>query len=222
MSRRSSISLVVIKQAMATALVIGSMLGGTGMARADTAEIPKRFLLTERAAIAGPLMEDEEWWEISTSLSRQLELNPCRRKGKPRDGRVAMRTITYSNSAPSGSSEQLVLYGNTKSAHAALRKLRTDLTRCPKQAMPKGSPGSRFGYVGKPLRVADEALFVAGYFYNKGKREPDPSELVVVARRGTALFLYTDIGNGLEAGKKIVGQAKKMAKKVCDLSRVCG
>ena len=205
-----------------TVLVIGLVLGGTGVAHADAAEIPKGFLLTEPAATAGPTVEDEEWWKISNSLSRQLELNPCRTKGKTRDGRVAMRTITHSTSAPSGSSEQLVLYRNTKSAQAAFRKLRADLTRCAKQATAKRNTSSRFGYVGKPLRVGDEALSVAGYFYNKGKREREPGELGVVARRGTALFLYTDIGNGLGAGKKIVGQAKKMAKKVCDLPGVCG
>ncbi|GAA4231743.1 hypothetical protein FHR32_004127 [Streptosporangium album] len=207
---------------MATALVIGSVLGGTGVAHAGTAEIPKGFLLTERAAAAGPVMEDEEWWKISNSLSRQLELNPCDTKGKPRDGRVAMRTITYSSSAPSGSSEQLVLYRNTESAQAAFRKLRADLTRCPKQATTKRSTSSRFGYVGKPLRVGDEALSVAGYSYKKGKREGEAAEMGVVARRGTALILYTDAGNGLRESKKIVGQAKKMAKKVCDLPGVCG
>jgi hypothetical protein len=205
---------------MTTVLVIGSVVGGTGVAHAGAAEIPKGFLLTEPAAAAGPIMEDEEWWKISNSLSRQLELNPCRTKGKPRDGRVAMRTITYSSSAPSGSSEQLVLYRNTKAAQAAFRKLRADLTRCPKQATAKRS-SSRYGYVGKPLRVGDEALSVAGYLY-KGKRERELGELGVVVRRGAALFLYTDIGDGLRAGKKIVGQAKKMAKKVCDLPGVCG
>ncbi|WP_326641459.1 hypothetical protein OG884_01850 [Streptosporangium sp. NBC_01755] len=207
---------------MATVLVIGSLLGGTGVAHAGATEIPKGFLLTEPAATAGPIMEDEEWWKISNSLSRQLELNPCRTKGKPRDGRVAMRTITYSNSAPSGSSEQLVLYRSTRPAQAAFRKLRTDLARCPRRETAKGDTGSRFGYVGKPLRVGDEALSVAGYFHKQGKREREPVEMGVVARRGAALFIYTDIGNGLGAGKKIVNQAKKMTKKVCDLPGVCG
>jgi hypothetical protein len=209
----------MIKQALAVALVIGSVLAGTGVACASTAEIPKGFLLTERAASAGPVMEGEEWWEISNSVSRQLALNLCRTKKKPRDGRVAMRTISYSNSAPSGSAEQLVLYGNTRSAQAAFRKLRADLTKCSKQAT--GQRTRFLRYAGKPLRVGDEALSVTGYFYNKGKRERDPGEMQVVVRRGTALFIYADIGNGPGAGKKLTAQAKKMAKKVCDLPRVC-
>ncbi|MFF5245047.1 hypothetical protein ACFY3V_12285 [Streptosporangium sp. NPDC000095] len=205
---------------MATVLVIGSLMGGTSAAHAGTTEIPKGFLLTERAAAAGPVIADEEWWEISNSLSRQLALNPCRTKAKPRDGRVAMRTITYSTSAPSGSGEQLVLYRSTRSAQAAFRKLRADLARCPRRATTKS--GSGFGYVGKPLRVGDEALSVAGHFHKRGKRDREPAELGVVARRGAALFVYTDVGNGLGAGRKIVNQAKKMTKKVCGLPRVCG
>ena len=130
-----------------------------------------------------------------------------------------MRTISYSSSAPSGSGEQLVLYGNAKSAHAAFSKLRADLTRCAKQAT--GQRTRFFRYAGKPLRVGDEALSVTGYFYNKGKRERGPGEMEVVVRRGTALFIYADIGNGPGAGKKLTAQAKKMAKKVCGLPGVC-
>ncbi|MGP3960271.1 hypothetical protein ACTWPT_30105 [Nonomuraea sp. 3N208] len=190
------------------------------MAHADTPEIPKGFLLTEAAATAGPIMEGEEWWEISNRLSRQLELNPCNRRATPRDGRVAMRTISYSSSAPSGSSEQLVLYPDTTSAQAAFRKLRADLAKCPKKPISKRKTDPMFGYVGKPLRIADEALSVAGYYvYPKGKREL--GELGVVARRGAALFLYFDAGGPASSGKKIVRQAKKMATKVCDLPGVC-
>lgn len=167
-------------------------------------------------------MEDEEWWTISNSVSQQLAFNPCRTKGKPRDGRVAMRTITYSGSAPSGSGEQLVLYRSVKSAQAAFRKLRADQSRRPRRATAKGGTGSGFGCVGKPSRVGDEALSVAGHFHKRGKREREPAELGVVAHRGAALFIYTDVGNGLAAGKKIVNQAKKMTKKACDLPRVCG
>ncbi|WP_344211059.1 hypothetical protein [Nonomuraea bangladeshensis] len=95
---------------MTAALAIGSLLAGTSPAHATAPRIPRNFLLTEPAAVKGPVVEDEEWWEMSDSLSRQLEFNPCRSKGKPHEGRVAMRTITYSTSAPSGTSEQLVLY----------------------------------------------------------------------------------------------------------------
>ncbi|MDP4506569.1 hypothetical protein [Nonomuraea turcica] len=193
------------------------------MAQASTNGISKGFLLTESAAAAGPVMEDEESWKISNNLSRQLELNPCGRKTKPRDGRVAMRTITYESSAPSSSSEQLVLYRNTKSAQAAFRKLQRDLAKCRMQAVSVKHHGHPwYGYIGKPLRAGDEGLSVASYYYNKKrKRVGEALDLTVVARRGAALFFYTDAGNGLRERKKIVSQAKKMATKVCDLPGVC-
>ncbi|MBB3732767.1 hypothetical protein FHR33_008627 [Nonomuraea dietziae] len=36
------------------------------------------------------------------------------------------------------------------------------------------------------------------------------------------MFLHTDVGDGLGAGRKLAGQAKKMTKKVCDLPGACG
>ncbi|MET8984474.1 hypothetical protein ABZW49_03390 [Nonomuraea wenchangensis] len=205
---------------MTVALALGSVLAGTSTAHATATRIPRNFLLTEPEAAKGPVVEGEEWWEVSDSLSRQLEFNPCRSKGKPRDGRVAMRTITYSTSAPSGTSEQLVLYGNAGAAQAAFRKLRADLARCSKPAAVRRD---RFGYVGKPLRVGDEALSVAGYEYAaSGRRLSQSDDLAVIGRRGAALFLYTAIARGSGAQKEITGQARKMAKKVCGLPGVCG
>lgn len=204
-------------------LVVGSVLAGTGAAHASTAEIPKGFLLTEAKARKGvdPAFKDEESWTISNNPSRRLELNPCRTKGKPRDGRVAMRTITHSTSAPSFSSEQLVLYGNARSAKVAFAKLRADLKRCPL---------STYRYSGKPLRVKDEAMSVTGYYHEKGKIDRSMSPVMWgVARRGSALFLYVNDGvDGVTYGmnergrlKVLADQAQKMAKKVCDLPGVC-
>ncbi|MEZ7127796.1 hypothetical protein ACBR40_20940 [Nonomuraea sp. AD125B] len=205
---------------MTAALAIGSLLAGTSPAHATAPRIPRNFLLTEPAAVKGPVVEDEEWWEMSDSLSRQLEFNPCRSKGKPRDGRVAMRTITYSTSAPSGTSEQLVLYRNPRAAQDAFRKLRADLARCSKPGVVKRD---RFGYVGKPLRVGDEGLSVAGHEYAaSGRRLSQSDDLAVIGRRGAALFLYTANARGSGAKKEITGQARKMAKKVCGLPGVCG
>jgi hypothetical protein len=97
-----------------------------------------------------------------------------------------MRTITYLTSAPSGVSEQLVLYRDARSAQAAFRKLRVDLARCSKPAVVKRD---QFGYVGKPLRVGDEGLSVAGYDYDAhGRRLAQSDDLAVVGRRGAALF----------------------------------
>ncbi|MGI5493696.1 hypothetical protein [Microtetraspora malaysiensis] len=205
-------------------MVFGSALGGTGVAHASAAEIPKGFLLTEakaRKAIPPPL-DDEEWWKISDKPSSQLELDPCSTKGKPRDGRVAMRTITHETSAPSYSGEQLVLYRNATSAKAALAKLRAELKRC--------SRGS-YRYSAKPLSVGDEAVSVTGHAYAKGKIDESSRTMWAVARRGSSLFFYSDFYDRGDSRDRILGDralskalavdAKKMAKKVCDLPGVC-
>ncbi|MEW9531942.1 hypothetical protein [Microbispora sp. NPDC049125] len=191
--------------------VAGMVLGGAAVAVAGTTTIPRGFLLTEAEARTPPLPEfaDEEWWKIIDGTSRQLELNPCRRTAKPRDGRSAMRTITHLTSGPGYSSEQLVLYRSAKSAHAAYRTLQADLKRCHR--------GSAYVYVLKPSSIGDEAMSVAGYFTKARKREA--AEIWFVGRRGTALFLYND---DVSAGAKLLaGQGKKMAKKVCGLPGVC-
>ena len=86
---------------MATMVTICLLLGGTGAclilgetgaAEVGSTRIPKGFLLTEPVARAPlpPVAVGEEWWKISDSTSRQLELNPCGTKGKPRDGRFTI------------------------------------------------------------------------------------------------------------------------------------
>ncbi|MDA0635749.1 hypothetical protein OUY22_20205 [Nonomuraea sp. MCN248] len=81
----------------------------------------------------------------------------------------------------------------------------------------------RFGYVGKPLRLGDEALSVTGHDYDAAGRRLSPTDdLAVVGRRGAALFLYTSNAMGRGAKKKITRQAGTMAKKVCGLPGVCG
>ncbi|MEU4539248.1 hypothetical protein AB0G15_30775 [Streptosporangium sp. NPDC023825] len=202
-------------------MTICLVLGGSCAAEAGSARIPKGFLLTEPTARAPlpPVAVGEEWWKISDSTSRQLELNPCGTKGRARDGRVAMRTITHLTSGPSYGSEQLALYPSARSAHAAFLKLRTDMKRCVKQETAT-RPGRV--HVGEALRAGDEAMIVGSHSSRKGKRDREPSSLWGVGRRGAALFLYTqDIaGRGVEG--RIAGQVKRMAKKVCALRGVCG
>ncbi|MGP3933595.1 hypothetical protein [Nonomuraea sp. KM88] len=203
----------MIRQTLTAALVAGFLLAGTGAASAEAKSIPKGFLLTEARA-RGPLPPEavnEEWWKISDSLSRRLVLNPCATKGKPRDGRVAMRTITVLTSAPSTGAEQLLIYGSTKSAQAAFRKLLADAKRCPRTG---------FRYSTKSVRIGSEAMYVGKYHFTNGKREADPALRWVVGRRGKALFLYTH--DDVHQWKWLASQAKKMAKKVCGIRGVCG
>ncbi|MGN9839243.1 hypothetical protein ACTMTI_14085 [Nonomuraea sp. H19] len=215
-------------------LVAASAVGAASTARAETVKIPKGFLLTEAEATK-PLTEDqaaEEWWTVSDKLTKQLELNPCRSKGKPRDGRIAMRTIIGKTSAPSYVTEQLVLYPSAKNAGAAFRKLRAEVKRCAKAKAPKTATvaGSFHRYTSKKVNIADEALLIKGSSYERGTEEPVKGELYissgeryVVVRRGSALALYTadSYWAGEDTTKTLTNRAKKMAGKVCDLPGVC-
>jgi hypothetical protein len=170
-------------------------------------QIPKNFLLTEKEARTPPSggEEGEVWWKISDSRTRGLELNPCGSEVNSK-GRTAMRTITVLTSGPSTAAEQLVLHGSVASANAAFERLRADLKRC---AVKNGERQ----YVVKKLTVGNEAVWVSGL-----------GGWYTVARRGSALMLYTgDEGYYLPeiAKSRLVGQAKKMAAKVCTLPKVC-
>ncbi|MFC4531512.1 hypothetical protein [Sphaerisporangium dianthi] len=220
----AGVSWHVIRKVMATVPVVASLLAGCGLAGAETARIPKGFLLTEVQASATrpPEMTEEDWWKVSDSTSRRLELNPCESRRTSRDGRVAMRTITHLTSGPSYDSEQLVLYRTAVAAHDAFRELRGEVRSCPG----KGSPSSsKVGYFGRPLRVGDEAMSVGLYFMRDGRRRRDPGRLWAVARRGAAVFLYSSDEvpeDPASLVKRLAGQAGEMAAKVCGLPQVCG
>ncbi|GAB2488713.1 hypothetical protein GCM10027187_64910 [Streptosporangium sandarakinum] len=219
---------------IATAVMVASAAGAAGTAQAETVKIPKGFLLTEAEATK-PLTEDqaaEEWWTVSDKLTKPLGLNPCRSKEKPRDGRIAMRTIIGGTSAPSYVTEQLVLYPSAKNAGAAFRKLRADVEKCAKVKAPQTATaaGGFHRYTGKKVNIADEALLVKGSSYERGTEEPFKGKLYisggeryVVACRGSALVLYTadSYWAGEDTTKILTNRAKKMAKKVCGLPGVC-
>ncbi|WP_248964026.1 hypothetical protein [Sphaerisporangium perillae] len=218
----------VLVSVLVTALVAAPAFGGAGAAEAETVTIPKGFLLTEAEAEAAKKLapEDaaEQWWEVSDKPSRQLELNPCGHRKKPRDGRVAMRTIVHSTSAPSFYSEQLVLYRDVKAARATFKRLRAEVKRCAAGGSRAYTlSGTRHRYaVSRTLRIGDEAMLVGGYFYDKGESESSWGERFVVARRGTALITYAADSSWRDVSKVLARDAKKMAAKVCDLPGVCG
>lgn len=226
--KRATVSVI------ATAVMVASAVGAAGTAQAETVKIPKGFLLTEAEATK-PLTEDQaadRWWTVSDKLTKPLELNPCRSKEKPRDGRIAMRTIIGGTSAPSYVTEQLVLYPSAKNAGTVFRRLRADVKKCAKAKAPQTASvaGSFHRYTGEKVNIADEALLVKGSSYERGTEEPLKGELYVsggeryvVVRRGSALALYTadSYWAGEDTTKILVSRAKKMARKVCGLPGVC-
>ncbi|WP_214326551.1 hypothetical protein [Nonomuraea sediminis] len=184
-----------------------------------TSEIPRDFLLTEPQA-RKPQTPDEAYeggYKISDKLTKPLELNPCNRRRAADAGRVAARTITYWSSAPSGSSEQLILYRNPRAAHAALTQLRTDVKRCARRGDPS-SPQLRIRWRTTKVKVGDEA---AGMGYTT-RQDGSVIQTItgVAALRGSALMIYTTTDGYYEPGG-LTKDARKMAAKVCGLPGVC-
>ncbi|WP_345151683.1 hypothetical protein [Nonomuraea rubra] len=130
------------------------------------AEIPKNFLLSERrrAQGPGPRAGGRAGYTISGKRTAPLELNPCLRERATDRDRLAARTITHWTSAPSHSSEQLVLYKSPRAAHAALNGLRADVKRCARKSDPS-APAAQ-----DP--VADEQGQGGGRGRGHGLRDP--------------------------------------------------
>ncbi|MEV0230945.1 hypothetical protein [Nonomuraea sp. NPDC050786] len=186
---------------------------------ATVTEIPKNFLLTEPDARRrlDPMEAAEHGYRISDKLTAPLELNPCwHRRAVDRD-RVAARTITHWSSAPSGSSEQLVIYRSPRAAHAALTHLRAEVKRCARKGDP-ASPELKIRWRTTKVKVGDEAAGMGFRTWQDG----DVNETItgVAARRGSALMIYTTSEGSYEPGG-LTKAARKMAAKVCRLPGVC-
>ncbi|MFG6196279.1 hypothetical protein [Nonomuraea sp. JJY05] len=186
---------------------------------AAVTEIPKNFLLTEsEARKPQPAnVASEQGYKISDKLTGPLELNPCWHRNAVDRGRVAARTITLWTSAPSSSSEQLVLYKSPRAAHAALTRLRTEVKRCARKGDPS-SPELGIRWRTSKVKVGDEAMGMGLETLQDGSVNDTISG--VVARRGSALMIYTTTLGGYEPGG-LTKAARKMATKVCKLPGVC-
>ncbi|MFI7638522.1 hypothetical protein [Nonomuraea sp. NPDC049400] len=182
-------------------------------------EIPKNFLLTERDARRplAPNQAEEQGYKISDKLTAPLELNPCVHRRAVDRGRLAARTISLWTSAPSDSSEQLVIYKSPRAAHAALTRLRAEVKRCSRKGDPS-APELKIRWRTTKAKVGDEAAGMGYQTWQDGYVNQTISG--VVARRGSALMIYTTSEGGYEPGG-LTKAARKMAAKVCKLPGVC-
>ncbi|WP_144069957.1 hypothetical protein [Nonomuraea indica] len=186
---------------------------------ATVTDIPKNFLLTERDARRHLSQHeaDEQGYEISDKLTRPLQLNPCLHQRAVDRGRTAARTITRWTSAPSGSSEQLVIYKSPRAARAALSRLRVEVKRCARKSDPS-APELEIRWRTSPAKAGDEAIGM-GY---QARQDGSVNQLVtgIVARRGSALMIYTTDEGAYDPGR-LTKNARKLAAKVCALPGVC-
>ncbi|GGS54123.1 hypothetical protein GCM10010156_11090 [Planobispora rosea] len=110
-----------------------------------------------------------------------------------------------------------------------MRKLLADARRCATQ--PHGKPYSWSGdgrtrWVVNRTRLADEAVLMRLMMYDKLNKEWSPLLMGVVARKGSALMIYSGDLDSLgypqkRAVKTLRGTAAEMAAKVCALPGVC-
>ncbi|MER6004898.1 hypothetical protein ABT120_40550 [Nonomuraea angiospora] len=187
--------------ALATAAVVGT-LGG----------LPKGTLFME----SHPPAMSGEAYEKSDSTGKALRLDPCD-TGKAWDtGRVAVRTMVYtSDDDMDMKDEQLVLYKNVAYAERAMRQLRTRLARC--AVVDKGYL-RRSRLFTKPATAGDEAL-------RAGRVNHETSFRYVAMRRGSTLYIVGETGRvskslPLKDFRGLVGEARKMAVRVCDVPGV--
>lgn len=186
---------------------------------ATVTEIPKNFLITERDARRhlNPHEADEQGYEISDKLTKPLELNPCWHRHAVDRDRVAARTITRWTSAPSGSSEQLVIYNSPRAARAALTRLRAEVKRCARKGDPS-VPQLRIRWRTSRARAGDEATGMGYQTWQDGS--VNQTITGIAARRGSALMIYTTDEGAYDPGR-LTKDARKMAAKVCKLPGVC-
>ncbi|MER6943801.1 hypothetical protein ABT294_07235 [Nonomuraea sp. NPDC000554] len=186
---------------------------------AAVTEIPKNFLLTEHDARRhlDPEEAQELEYKISDKLTRPLELNPCGYRRAVDRGRVAARTITLGTSAPSSSSEQLVLYASSRAAHAALARLRAEVKRCARKGDPS-TPELTIQWRTSKAKAGDEAMGMG--YQTRQDGDVNQTGTGIVARRGSALMIYTTDEGPYRPGG-LTKDARKMAAKVCELPGIC-
>lgn len=186
---------------------------------ATATEIPKNFLLTERDARRPltPEQASEQGYQLSDKLTGPLELNPCgHRRAVDRD-RVAARTITLWTSGPSNSSEQLVIYKSPRAAHSALIRLRAEVKRCARKGDPS-APELKIQWRTSKAKAGDEAIGMGYQTWQDGSLNQTITG--IVARRGSALMIYTT-DEGAYGPGQLTKDARKMAAKTCKLPGVC-
>ncbi|GAA3846190.1 hypothetical protein GCM10022226_82140 [Sphaerisporangium flaviroseum] len=186
---------------------------------ATAIEIPKNFLIYEHDARRhlSSHEAEEQGYQISDKLTEPLELNPCwHRRAVDRD-RAAVRTITHWTSAPSGSSEQLVIYKSPRAAHTSFTRLRAEVKRCARKGNPS-EPKLKIRWRTTKAKAGDESIGMGFQTWQDGSLNATISG--IIARRGSALMIYTTTEGIYDPGQ-LTRNVRKMATKVCKLSGVC-
>ncbi|GII90643.1 hypothetical protein [Sinosporangium siamense] len=180
--------------------------------------IPKGFLLYEQKAVTQGKKDPEHQWSISNKLTARFGVNPCSKSGLAIADRQVARTINYAGVPDFKRVEQVIVYADSDAAASAVNEVRAALRKC------RSIAGGSYRYSQAPVKVGDEAVRVIGHSYQKGKAQL-LGERAVVARRGNAVFVYSEAGEwgkpALSHFKSVLADAKKMSAKVCGTVAVC-
>ncbi|MGW5683118.1 hypothetical protein [Nonomuraea sp. NPDC003754] len=192
------------------------LLAGALALTASAPTVPPGFLLWDKAATAKD-NDPETNWAVSRRTTAKLTVNPCDKAALASAGRVAARTIIYTAVPDFQKSEQVILYSTKEQATQALADLRSAVRTC---ASAK-SGQSDYRYSVKAVTLGDEGLAVTGQVY-MGRKAAIGGERAIVARKGTALVLYSQAGEwGKPAAADFAAQTKdatKMLGKICTIA----
>ncbi|SDL35519.1 hypothetical protein [Nonomuraea jiangxiensis] len=197
---------------------------GAGTASAAT-DVPKGFLIYERADRPRPVVtvDGRPRWRVVNSAHGILWVNPCQDAGLGTKGRIAVRRA-WLEAPAAAQMEEVALYRDVSAARKAMTDLRAALRRCAKIDDGAGD-GRDVRWTGTPARIGDEALQVAMQAYH-GTRPTIHGQRAVVARKGSAVFLYAHTDETSRAPspadfRRHASDAVRMARLVCALDDVC-
>ncbi|GAA2910078.1 hypothetical protein GCM10010517_76550 [Streptosporangium fragile] len=214
---RTAMRLAVAGATLATTFAGGAALAETGQA---TGQIPKNFLLYESEARKPVNPSSGEKWTISNKLGATLAFNPCLLNRPSDSGRVSTRTIDYQFSEVHRA-EQLVLYRSAGAARSAMADLLAQVNRCKTDR----SGSLVFKASAQAVGIGDQAARLTIQAYDKKGRPTVGGQRAVVVRKGSALAIYLH-GAEYHSVKsdhfsEQLGDARRMAGKVCSLPGVC-
>jgi hypothetical protein len=150
--------------------------------------IPKGFLTAEQAA-AEPPEDPEVRWHRSDAPNLPPLVSPCGGRLRSDAGWAGGRQLVLVH--PSlWKAQRLVVYRDEAAARAAMTELRSALRRCGRHA---NRDGTTTIWTSKPLRLGDDALFVASQRQRDGRGAPGHGRGLVV-RAGRTVVTWFDMG----------------------------
>jgi hypothetical protein len=154
-------------------------------------EIP-RGMLTADAKSARPVADQGLRWERAAGRDLPTLISPCGEPLPSEADRVAGRQVALVG-PQLWKAERLVVYRDAAAARRALAERRDALDRCADHPDHPEADGVHTVWRWEPLRIGDEAMFVAGQRM-RGEEGLPGHHRAVLAREGRTLAMFVDFG----------------------------